>query len=128
MIPTTRRKEIRGRSRRGSGRIGAGTHVGVELPHEAAEVCVREVLRQHVRGEPVYVVDGELLAVIGPGDGILVSLLLQEREPAGCGRSRRASGAKVGAMATGFMWGFEFFFLSPEDGSRDSHFAEEAGR
>ena len=127
-IPTTRRREIRGLSGRGSGRIGAGTHVGVELPHEAAEVCVREVLRHHVRGEPVHVVDGEVLAVVGPGDDIPVSLLLQEHVPAGCGRSGRKSGAKVGGMATGFAWGFVSFFLSPEDGSRDSHFAQEAGR
>ena len=114
--------------RAGVGADWRGTHVGVELPHEAAEVCVREVLRHHVRGEPVHVVDGELLAVVGPGDDIRVSLLLQEHVPAGCGRSGRKSGAKVGGMATGFAWGFVSFFLSPEDGSRDSHFAQEAGR
>ena len=114
--------------RAGSGRIGAGTHVGVELPHEAAEVCVREVLRHHVRGEPVHVVDGELLAVVGPGDDIPISLLLHEHVPAGCDRSGRESEAKVGGMATGFVWGFVSFFLSPEEWKPDSQFAQEAGR
>ena len=116
-IPMTRRREIRGLSGRGSGRIGAGTHVGVELPHEAAEVCVREVLRHHVRGEPVHVVDGELLAVVGPGDDIRVSLLLQEHVPAGCGRSGRESGAKVGGIGDRVCMGIRVVYQRIEAGT-----------
>ena len=104
-----------------SGREPAGrvTHVGVQLPVEAAEVVVREVQRHDLLGELVHIVDGERLAILGPGDDVIEARILHDHVPASRARSGRVSAREVGrddAMAFG---GFGRFFLPrmPNDGT-----------
>ena len=104
-----------------SGREPAGrvTHVGVQLPDEAAEVVVREMHREDLPGELLHIVDGERLAILGPGDDVLEARILHDSVPASRARSGRVSAREVGrddAMAFG---GFGRFFLPrmPNDGT-----------
>ena len=109
-----------------SGREPAGrvTHVGVQLPVEAAEVVVREVHWHDLLGELFHIVDGERLAILGPGDDVLEARILHDRVPASRARSGRVSAREVGrddAMAFGRL------FSSTDAERWDSHFARELG-
>ena len=92
-----------------SGREPAGrvTHVGVQLPVEAAEVVVREVQRHDLLGELVHIVDGERLAILGPGDDVIEVRILHDHVPASRARSGRVSAREVGK---GRCDGIAFFF------------------
>ena len=114
-----------------SGREPAGrvTHVGVQLPVEAAEVVVREVQRHDLLGELVHIVDGERLAILGPGDDVLEARILYDSVPASRARSGRVSAREVGrddAMALAGSPG-SFFSIHTNAERWDSHFARELG-
>lgn len=114
-----------------SGREPAGrvTHVGVQLPDEAAEVVVREMHREDLPGELLHIVDGERLAILGPGDDVLEARILYDSVPASRARSGRVSAREVGrddAMALAGSPG-SFFSIHTNAERWDSHFARELG-
>ena len=65
------------------GETAGETHVGVELPHEAAEVWVVEVLGQDLGAELVELVHRELLAVSHPRHDVVSLLVGHDRVAAG---------------------------------------------
>ena len=65
------------------GETAGETQVGVELPHEAAEVWVVEVLGQDLGAELVELVHRELLAVSHPRHDVVSLLVGHDRVAAG---------------------------------------------
>ena len=53
--------------------------IHVELPHKAVHFFVSEVSRQHYFLEFDYILDHELLTIVGPVDNLLVFLDLNRR-------------------------------------------------
>ena len=65
------------------GRGSFVTHVGVELPHERAQVAVLEVPRQELHDELVDVHDDEVLSPVGPTDDVVTRLVIHHVISAG---------------------------------------------
>ena len=86
----SRARSARGAPRKNAGasagvriRVSRDTHVGVELPHEAAEVRVIEVRGQDLGAEVVELVHRELLAVSGPRNDVVRLRVGDDRVAAG---------------------------------------------